>query len=63
MNTSAVAVLASLILLLPVAGALCNGLVGARLPRAAVNLVGTGIGRIVTGQAVLYCLEDKLKDR
>jgi NADH-quinone oxidoreductase subunit L len=40
-NTSAVAVLASLILLLPVAGALCNGLVGARLPRAAVNLVGT----------------------
>ncbi len=28
----------------------------------AVNLVGTGVGRIITGQGVVYCLEDKLKD-
>ena len=41
MNTSAVAVLASLILLLPLAGALFNALAGPRLPRAAVNLAGT----------------------
>ncbi|MGH3422518.1 MAG: hypothetical protein ACRDOD_23340, partial [Streptosporangiaceae bacterium] len=41
MNTSAVAVLGSLVLLFPVAGALINALAGRRLPRGAVNLVGT----------------------
>ncbi|HEX4580397.1 MAG TPA: hypothetical protein VH498_10400, partial [Candidatus Dormibacteraeota bacterium] len=41
MSTSAVAVLAALVLLLPVAGALVNALAGPRLPRSAVNLAGT----------------------
>ena len=41
MNTAAVAVLASIVLLLPLAGATVNALFGARMPRAAVNAVGT----------------------
>ena len=41
MNTTAVGVLASLVLLFPVAGALFNALAGPRLPRMAVNLAGT----------------------
>jgi NADH-quinone oxidoreductase subunit L len=41
MNTTTVAVLGSLVLLFPVAGALVNALAGPRLPRSAVNLAGT----------------------
>ena len=42
MNTTTVAVYGSLILLLPLAGALLNAVAGPRLPRRAVNLIGTG---------------------
>jgi NADH-quinone oxidoreductase subunit L len=42
MNTTAVAVYGSLILLVPLAGAAINALAGPRLPRRLVNLVGTG---------------------
>ncbi|MDQ6855708.1 MAG: NADH-quinone oxidoreductase subunit L [Candidatus Dormibacteraeota bacterium] len=42
MNSTTVAVYGSLILLLPLGGALVNALAGPRLPRAVVNLVGTG---------------------
>ncbi|MHB8719645.1 MAG: NADH-quinone oxidoreductase subunit L [Candidatus Dormibacteria bacterium] len=41
MSQSTVAVLASLVLLVPLAGAVTNMLAGSRLPRPAVNLVGT----------------------
>ena len=41
MNASTVATLGSLVLLLPLAGALYNGLVGPRVGRAAVNVAGT----------------------
>jgi NADH-quinone oxidoreductase subunit L len=41
MNTTTVAVCGALVLLLPLGGALINALAGPRLPRAAVNLVGT----------------------
>ena len=41
MSTSTVAVLGSLVLLFPVAGALVNALAGPRLSRSAVNLAGT----------------------
>ena len=41
MNTSTVALFGSLVLLFPLAGALINALAGPRLPRGAVNLVGT----------------------
>ncbi|MBJ7608793.1 MAG: NADH-quinone oxidoreductase subunit L [Candidatus Dormibacteraeota bacterium] len=42
MTTSTVAVLSGLILLLPLAGALLNALVGWRLSRRVVNAIGTG---------------------
>ena len=41
MNTTTVAVCGSLLMLLPLAGALVNGLAGPRLSRNTVNLVGT----------------------
>jgi NADH-quinone oxidoreductase subunit L len=40
-NTTTVAVCGSLVMLLPLAGALVNALAGPRLPRNTVNLVGT----------------------
>ena len=42
MNTTTVAVCGALVLLLPLTGALINALAGPRLPRRAVNLIGTG---------------------